>query len=68
MRIVHAITLAELGGAQSVVINLANKAAEEGHEVFVASGEKGEMWDLLSKKVKPIKLQYIVFIFYSIIK
>jgi glycosyltransferase involved in cell wall biosynthesis len=59
MKILHAITLAELGGAQSVVINLANKAAEDGHDVFVASGENGEMWDLLSEKVTAIKLKNI---------
>lgn len=59
MRILHAITLAELGGAQSVVINLCNKAAEEGHEVFVASGKEGEMWHLLSEKVQPIYLSHI---------
>ena len=59
MKILHAITLAELGGAQSVVINLCNKAAEEGHTVFVASGKEGEMWDLLSDKVQPIYLSHI---------
>lgn len=59
MKILHAITLAELGGAQSVVINLCNKAAEEGNTVFVASGKEGEMWDLLSEKVQPIYLSHI---------
>ena len=38
MRILQVITLCELGGAQSVVINLANKLSEN-HEVIVAAGE-----------------------------
>ena len=38
MRILQVITLSELGGAQSVVINLANKLCEN-HEVIVAAGE-----------------------------
>ena len=38
MKILQIITLCELGGAQSVVINLANKLSEE-HEVIVAAGE-----------------------------
>jgi glycosyltransferase involved in cell wall biosynthesis len=59
MKILHAITLAELGGAQSVVVNLCNQAVEDGHEVFVASGENGEMWDLLSEKVQAIKLKHL---------
>ncbi len=51
MRILQVITLSELGGAQSVVINLANKLCEN-HEVIVAAGEgDGKMFDGLSLKV-----------------
>ena len=51
MKILQVITLSELGGAQSVVINLANQLCKE-HEVIVASGEgDGKMWDMLSPEV-----------------
>ena len=39
MRILQLITLSELGGAQSVVANLATRLSEIGHEVIVAAGE-----------------------------
>lgn len=52
MRILQIITLSELGGAQSVVINLANKLSES-HEVIVASGEgDGKMWQMLVPNVE----------------
>ncbi|KQS93120.1 glycosyltransferase [Chryseobacterium sp. Leaf394] len=57
MKILHVITLAELGGAQSVVINLAGKSVQDGDEVFVASSEHGEMWDVLHPKVHQIKIK-----------
>ena len=37
MRILQVITLCDLGGAQSVVVNLANRLVKE-HEVIVAAG------------------------------
>ncbi|KQT15063.1 hypothetical protein ASG31_15795 [Chryseobacterium sp. Leaf404] len=57
MKILHVITLAELGGAQSVVINLAERSVQDGDEVFVASSENGEMWDVLNEKVYQIKIK-----------
>lgn len=52
MKILQLITLSELGGAQSVVINLANKLSEN-HEVIVVAGEgDGKMFDLLDPKIK----------------
>ncbi|MDC8105105.1 glycosyltransferase [Chryseobacterium sp. PTM-20240506] len=57
MRILHVITLAELGGAQSVVINLAEQSIIKGHEVFVVSSVHGEMWDLLNKNIIQVKLK-----------
>lgn len=52
MRILQIITLSELGGAQSVVINLANRLARN-HEVIVAAGGgNGKMWQMLSPDIK----------------
>ena len=59
MRILQIITLSELGGAQSVVINLANKLSEE-HEVIVVAGEgDGKMFSLLHPKVKQDQLLHL---------
>lgn len=52
MKILQVITLTELGGAQSVVANLANGLVE-GHEIIVAGGEgDGKMWSLMSSSVR----------------
>ena len=52
MRILQIITLSELGGAQTVVINLSNKLSEN-HEVIVAAGGgDGKMWQMLRSNVK----------------
>lgn len=52
MKILHIITLCELGGAQTVVVNIANKLCEE-HEVIVAVGEgDGKMLEMLNPEVK----------------
>lgn len=52
MRILQVITLCELGGAQSVVINLSNSLCNK-HEIIVAAGDgNGKMWGLLNSKVK----------------
>lgn len=59
MRILQIITLSELGGAQSVVINLANQLCNE-HDVIVAAGEgDGKMWDMLSPKVRKHQCRYL---------
>ena len=51
MKILQLITLSELGGAQSVVINLANGLCKE-HEVIVAAGEgDGKMFELLDLSI-----------------
>lgn len=53
MRILQVITLCELGGAQSVVANLANGFSRMGHDVMVAAGEgDGKMWNLLDDNVQ----------------
>ena len=52
MLILQVITLSNLGGAQSVVINLANRLCRE-HEVIVAAGEgDGKMWELLNPSIR----------------
>jgi len=56
MKIFQVITLSELGGAQSVVLNLANNLANE-HEVFVIAGGDGAMWEQLDDRVKQIKIK-----------
>lgn len=52
MRILHVITLCELGGAQSVVVNIANSLCHE-NEIIVAVGEgDGKMLEMLDPSVK----------------
>ncbi len=59
MRILQIITKCELGGAQTVVANLANSLVE-GNEVFVASGEgDGKMWSLFHPSVECIHLKHL---------
>ena len=52
MRIFHVITLSSVGGAQSVVVNLANAQVMEGNEVWVVSSAGGEAWKALRPEVK----------------
>lgn len=56
MKVLNVITLADLGGAQSVVINLAKKAVSDGHEVYVVSESHGPMWEELGDDVVKFKL------------
>jgi len=56
MKIFQIITLSELGGAQSVVLNLANNLVVE-NEVFVIAGGNGSMWKQLDKRVKQIRIK-----------
>lgn len=55
MRILHVITLSELGGAQSVVIELSNYMIRRGYEVAVLSKDVGVLWDLLDQRVQQYK-------------
>lgn len=59
MKILHVITRSDLGGAQSVVINLANSMCRD-HDITVVAGEDGPMWDALDVKIKKIKIPEIV--------
>ena len=59
MKILQVITLSELGGAQTVVANLANTLCEE-HDVVVAAGEgNGKIWDILCDKVEKVQLRHL---------
>jgi glycosyltransferase involved in cell wall biosynthesis len=56
MKIFQIVTLSELGGAQSVVVNLSNALSKE-HEVIVIAGEgDGKMFNLLNIDIKYVKL------------
>ena len=59
MRILQIITLSELGGAQSVVVNLANKLSEN-NEVIVMAGEgDGKLWNMLYATVKQVHCKHL---------
>lgn len=59
MKILQIITLCELGGAQSVVVNLANKLSEK-HEVIVAAGEgDGKMWRGLNGNIEKVQIKQL---------
>lgn len=58
MRIFHVITLSSVGGAQSVVVNLANAQVEE-NEVWVISSVSGEAWKALRPEVKVIGIRQL---------
>lgn len=58
MRIFHVITLSSVGGAQSVVVNLANEQARE-NEVWVLSSASGEAWAALDAAVRVIKIKQL---------
>lgn len=60
MKILQVITLSELGGAQTVLVNLANSLAED-HEVAVVAGEgDGKMWRMLHSRIKKYKCSSLV--------
>lgn len=59
MRILHVITRSDLGGAQTVVLTLANTMCTE-HEVIVAGGGNGSMWSLLDPRITQIHIPEIV--------
>lgn len=58
MRIFHVITLSSVGGAQSVVVNLANTQVK-GNEVWVISSASGEAWKALRPEVKVIGIRQL---------
>ena len=59
MRVLQIVTLCELGGAQSVVANIANGLCGE-HEVLVASGDgDGKMWQMLDERVTRVHCKHL---------
>jgi hypothetical protein len=50
MKILQVITLADLGGAQSVLINLSECLIKDGHEVIVVSESDGPMLGYITGK------------------
>jgi len=59
MKILHVITRSDLGGAQTVVINLANSMCKD-NDITVVAGEDGPMWKALDNRIKKIKIDEIV--------
>lgn len=66
MRILEVITLSELGGAQSVVANLANELASNpeygsDNEIMVAAGYKdGKLWENLAPSIQRMPIKHLV--------
>jgi glycosyltransferase involved in cell wall biosynthesis len=60
MRILHIVTNAELGGAQSVVAELARGAVSKGAQAAVASQAQGPLWALLDGRVERYPLPHMV--------
>ncbi|MGA3086092.1 MAG: glycosyltransferase [Thermodesulfobacteriota bacterium] len=58
MNILQIITLSGLGGAQSMVIHLANEFSKQGHEICVVSSPGGRMWDSLDTNIIKKECQY----------
>lgn len=52
MKILYLITLSELGGAQSVVIQLANALSKDNEVIVVAGSRDGKMFELLNEDIK----------------
>ncbi len=59
MTILHLVTNADLGGAPRVVIELANRAAADGHRVAVASMPQGPLWEALDSRIEPYPLVHL---------
>ena len=57
MKVLHVVTLSDLGGSQSVIVSLATELIADGHQVIVAASPKGDLWSILPSEVKkrPIK-------------
>ncbi|MBO5889906.1 MAG: glycosyltransferase [Alistipes sp.] len=59
MKILQVITRSELGGAQTVVVQLANRLSDK-HEVVLVAGEgDGKMWEMVSPRVTCVRSRYL---------
>ncbi|GHB59243.1 glycosyltransferase [Persicitalea jodogahamensis] len=52
MKILHVVTLSELGGSQSVIISLSVAAVADGHKVMVVASSGGGLWEILPQEVQ----------------
>ena len=59
MKILQIITLSELGGAQSVVINLANNLSRENEVIVVAGEGDGKLWQALNENIEKVHIQHL---------
>lgn len=59
MKILQIITLCELGGAQSVVVNLANKLSEQNEVIVVAGVGDGKMWQALKLNIERVHIPHL---------
>lgn len=60
MRILYLITLSELGGAQTVVAQLANALCDT-HEIIVAAGDgDGKLFEVLDERIKIERIPHLV--------
>ena len=48
MKIMHVITRSDLGGAQSVLINIVNSLCRENEVIVIAGEGDGKMWEPVS--------------------
>jgi glycosyltransferase involved in cell wall biosynthesis len=60
LRILHIITAPDLGGAQSVLLELTKTAVESGHEAGMASAVEGPLWAELDPGVSRFPLRHLV--------
>lgn len=58
MKIVQIITLASLGGAQTVVYELSNSLVSKGHDVTVIAAPDGELWNFLDQRIRQVKCPF----------
>ena len=56
MKIMHVITRSDLGGAQSVLINIVNSLCRENEVIVIAGEGDGKMWELLDKRIRRINV------------
>ena len=59
MKILQVITQSELGGAQTVVVQLANKLSESHDVILVAGQGDGKMWEMVNENVIKERCHYL---------
>ncbi|MDD5862199.1 MAG: glycosyltransferase [Prevotella sp.] len=59
MTIMQVITRSELGGAQSVMANIANALCQYHHVIVIAGEGDGKLWDILDPKITKISCPFL---------